>query len=325
MVWRDRLAPGATLRARTFALDGSPVGAEQTLTAVAATSIAPCPDVVSTASTAAVVWAEERTAWDVQLALVDRTGAPTGMPLAITADGALDTGVSAAWSGTTLGVSWVETRGINDRVQFARVTSIGIVGTPVSLGLNGLFMEATDIVWTGAEFVVAAYWNESSGAASRAQLASVSATGAVLADLTDAGDSGSTGDSSIGLAWTGASLALAWRGPAPGALQLGLFTPPAVPRGPARPLDDLGRAGNHPVIAADGSRALGAAYLVAGRVHLARMDAMGVDTAPDLRLGDGAAASYPEVVAVPGGWAVLWAAGGGLVTSDEIRLAVVPP
>ncbi len=52
---------------------------------------------------------------------------------------------------------------------------------------------------------------------------------------------------------------------------------------------------------------------------------MGVDTAPDLRLGDGAAASYPEVVAVPGGWAVLWAAGGGLVTSDEIRLAVVPP
>jgi hypothetical protein len=155
VAWYDTRSTGYDIYVNLFDEEGILYDADIQITSAVSASWSP--SLVWTGSELGVAWQDNRDGnWEIYFSRLDSSGYPIGANIRITNDSADTAQCDLVWNGTEYGLAWIDSRAGAYEVYFARVSEAGAkVGSDVRItDFPGQAYEP-DLVWTGAEYIVA--------------------------------------------------------------------------------------------------------------------------------------------------------------------------
>jgi hypothetical protein len=188
--------------------EAHPVSGDVRVTSDDAHSRTPC--ATWTGSELHVAWSDDRSGdYEIWLQAVQESGVGTGSAVRVTTSVGSSGEPSLAWSGSTLGLAWTDTRDGNEEIYLAVLDRAGArLGNDVRMSVTSNDSYAPSIVWTGAGWSLA--WVEYHAlGVSDLVCASLSGDGTRLAPDVMV-ESGPEAAFAPDLEWTGSEVGVAW-------------------------------------------------------------------------------------------------------------------
>jgi hypothetical protein len=319
--WKDVATGGVSLHLRRFDANGAPETADATVvTAPAGTSFG-CPDMTTDAGEVALTWTDARSGNpEVYFRLFSSDTVALGPDVMLTSGGSDTASPAIAAGGGGYAISFVETRGVNDHVNFLLLTSDGAVRVDVGqISEEGLFIDESDVTAIPGGFAVAYYRDDTFGA-NATYLTTISDAGAVLVPPVTIGEGNGAFAEGIAAVWDGSALGAAWVRDSDGTIafrrlneSLGPLSEPLLVPMPAT------RA-QGPTLAFSGT-----GYAVAytqnrtgqDRVYLGEIDAAGSAVTRSSMISESGFASSSAVAWDGDAWLVAWSTTSGSTSGGE--------